>query len=135
MTPHITLSSILMHTFYVIKGSRPLPIVNPSISDAIVDCGCPVYILVGDESHVSSVIASMSGLPLSIQSMGWGDESSLKNNQYDGVTIVSPNERHLGHEGVLESIVQSLDADSSIHVVHSDVRTLQKAKVLFGDNR
>lgn len=117
--------------------SRPLPIINPSISDAIIDCDCPVYILVGDESHVSSAIASMSELPLSIQSMDWSDDesASLKNNQHDGVTIIPPNEGHTGHERILESILQSLDADSSMHVVHSDVRTLQKAKVLFGDNR
>lgn len=109
------------------------------MSDALLDCNCPVYILVGDESHVPVAKSSLSFLSIPIQSIHWNDENnddahSKKDNEH-GITIVPPGEGGRGHTGVLQHILMTVPEDSSIHVIHSDLSTLQKAKTLFGDNR
>jgi len=109
------------------------------MSDALLDCNCPVYILVGDESHVPIAMSSLSFLSIPMQSIHWNEETNdyahSKKGKEHGITIVPPGEGGRGHTGILQHILMSVPEDSSIHVIHSDVSTLQKAKALFGDNR
>jgi len=113
-----------------------LPDLYPSIAEALLDCGSPVYILVGDKSHVPTAIASLSQLNVPIQttSLG-GDDLQMFECNSGCITIVSPGDGGLGHEDVFQHILSSVNKGSSVHLVHSDVSTLQKAKSLFGDNR
>ena len=137
----------------------PLPVIYPSISEALMDCDSPVYILVGDESHVPTAIASLSHLSVPMEAMNWNeiDDINTIDNDVDndndneddddnedatkrrrsgpGIIIVPPGEGGRGHGGILQHIVMSVKRGSSVHVIHSDISTLQQAKSLFGDNR
>ena len=110
-----------------------MPELYPSICEALIDCGSPVYVLVGGQSHVPTALSSLSQLSVPVDSMDWDSENEPNTNS--GITIVPPGEGGRGHEGILQYILMSAPKESSVHVVHSDVSMLQRAKTLFGDNR
>lgn len=118
-----------------LETSNDMPDVYPSILDALVDCSSPVYILVGDESHVPTAISSLTQHSIPVQSMTWDQHDAIFLEKNSGITIIPPGEGGRGHEGVLQHILMSVEKGSSVHLIHSDVATLQQAKSLFGDNR
>jgi len=126
------------------QGKGPLPEIYPAIAEALLDCNCPVYILVGDESHVPIALSSLSFLSIPMEAMQW-DKDNMKSQEQEEtndseqqkhhITIVPPGEGGRGHMGILQHIAMSSSPHSSIHVIHSDITTLQNGKSLFGDNR
>lgn len=124
--------------------NAPHPQVFPFISDALLDCESPVFILVGDESHLLTAKSSLEHLPLPTlannipwkaeKNEEWKQNSELFSNR-GGVNIVAPRKGDRGHEGVLEHILSTAPETSLVHFVHSDISTLQRAKRYFGDYR
>jgi len=123
-----------------------LPPIRPFVYDALLDCENPVFILVGDECHVPIAKSSMEQqLSLSIHRTLLGDEiqdSYKKNDHHDlfqkgrgGAILLSPRNGGQGHVGILKDILSIAPQKSLVHLIHSDISTLQTAKALFGDDR
>mmetsp|Transcript_501 Transcript_501/g.861 ORF Transcript_501/g.861 Transcript_501/m.861 type:complete len:439 (+) Transcript_501:34-1350(+) len=123
--------------------SQMLPQIHPFVSDTLLDCDHPIFILVGNECHLSTAKLSLEKLNLPICIL-LGDE--MKNelgrtndthhvSQKRGIFLISPGQGERGHEGLLEDMMSSVPEGSLVHFIHSDIITLQKAKSLFGDDR
>jgi hypothetical protein len=126
------------------KNSRMLlPQIHSFVSDALLDCESPVLILIGHESHALTVKSSLEQLNLPIHIL-LGDEMMKNGDDRNhihlfqkrrGIFLIPPGQGGRGHEGVLEDILSSAPEESLVHVIHSDIDTLQRAKSLFGDDR
>ncbi len=118
-------------------GHIPKPQLYPSIADALFDCGSSVFILTGDESHIPTAAASLSQLNIPIESITCDQNDNGKKTfkTKPGITLLSSGEEGRGHEEVLQNVLLSVERGSLVHLIHSDVATLQQAKSFFGDNR
>jgi len=113
-----------------------IPKVYPLISEALLGCKTPVFILAGDKSHISTIISSLSQTNIPVQSIEWdNDESITLFCAKSGIIIVPPGEGGRGHQGILQQILISVNRGSFVNFIHSDVVTLKQTKRLFGDNR
>jgi len=114
-----------------------LPVVNPIMKDILSQFKGRVYIMVGHKSHVPIAISSLANASIHVEVKQLdeiGDESTDDNCE-GMVFIVSPGNGCRGHVGILQQVLMSAENGSSIHMIHSVLKILEDAKMLFGDNR
>jgi len=95
-----------------------IPTINTLIGEELLKCGSKVYVLVGHESQIAMVQASIEelgekGENIQLVTRGCGDE----------------------HSKIVENLVKNASGESFFYVIHSSLRTLQNMRSLFGDDR
>ena len=126
------------------NDSSPLPILHGDIiktlsSSSNNDDDCTVYIMVGHESHLQ-IASKTLGSTIPHEIIHSLDETTLNKNlnmdtKPKRIYLIAPGEGDRDHIGILQQMIMSCEAGTSIHFIHPIVEKLQQAKVLYGDNR
>ncbi len=122
----------------------------PQIANELNVCDCPVYILVGHESHLKMAVAALKQVNIStdvlsleevtegLKEVSYESEKVTKDSDGVGkkVILVAPaKDGRRGHIGLLQQMIMSSEKGTSMHFIHAILNTLRDAKMLFGDNR
>jgi len=112
-----------------ILSSDYSPHVYDIMIDALKDCPSSIFILVGHESH-SPFVRSV------LQQSGIQVHSIVKSSQaaslatLNGIYLLTPDDECKEHSQVIQTLLTDLES-SMVHVLHSDIFTLNELKVLL----
>jgi len=119
-----------------------LPVVYPMIGDALVNCNNKIFILPGHQSHVQTVVASLSNMSIPFEVASCVNRSIERmeqgNTREDGrkvILLTSSVDGEQGYSELLKQIAIGSKSGSSIHVIHSSMKILKDTKFFFGDDR
>lgn len=108
------------------------PALNSVVCDALADCSGRVYITIGHKSDLDTALKALQQSPLGLQ-VHTAPSLEEISEELEGKVVLVP----LGSQtetSILRQIICGASPESTVFAVNSSWNTLQKSKILFGDN-
>jgi len=112
----------------------PLPPTNQVICDALADCSAKVYVTVGHKWDIDVTVQVLEQSGLQVQIASSMDDMNNNDEEESSSTITLVPHGSDTETKLLRNIICNAKKGTSIFVVNSSWETLQKSKILFGDN-